>query len=253
MNRFFCIFFVFFLFWCNMCNIFAQGYYADIIIDVDDKGRTSITGSTNYLFFENVSLSDDFTSKIDGNWLFNISSDVVFSDFVYRLNLPEGVDVNYIKTTKNFRIDDSGDGIALVGSGSNRNLEVVVQYSIDNDVYDSLDGNVYLIAFFSGVGFFFVLFLSFAIYRRYFDKTKQEIVIENAGDVIERFHYDNLTVRQKKIVDLLSENEKLTQTQISRMLDIPKSSVSRNVSTLEVKGFVQREESGISNFVFLRK
>jgi len=63
-----------------------------------------------------------------------------------------------------------------------------------------------------------------------------------------------LNDRQKQIIKLLIEVKRpLTQTEIQRELKIPKAAVSRNISTLERKGLIEKEQIGMSNRISLKK
>jgi len=52
---------------------------------------------------------------------------------------------------------------------------------------------------------------------------------------------------------LIKEKRPLTQAEIEKELKIPKASVSRNIRTLELKGRIEKEKTGMSNMIKLRK
>jgi len=88
----------------------------------------------------------------------------------------------------------------------------------------------------------------------YFLKKKdtEEISKEINETVYDDFR--GLSDRQKKIMDLLiDKNRPLSQTTIQKELDIPKAAVSRNISSLELKGLVEKENIGMSNLIRLKK
>ena len=52
---------------------------------------------------------------------------------------------------------------------------------------------------------------------------------------------------------LIEKKRPLTQTVIQKELNIPKAAVSRNISSLELKGLVEKEKIGMSNLIRLKK
>jgi len=84
--------------------VYAQDYYADIEINVDDAGFVTINGQTNHpnLLIEN---SPIYTSKKQDYWLLNITLNEEFSEYVYSVDLPTSASINYIKSSGFFRIE----------------------------------------------------------------------------------------------------------------------------------------------------
>ena len=69
-----------------------------------------------------------------------------------------------------------------------------------------------------------------------------------------RKNLKGLSDRQKNIINLLIEKDRpLSQTIIQKELNIPKSAVSRNISSLELKGLIEKENIGMSNLIRLKK
>ena len=55
-------------------------------------------------------------------------------------------------------------------------------------------------------------------------------------------------------MNLLIESERpLTQKEIQDELKLPKSAISRNIHSLELKGFIEIEQLGMSNLIRLKK
>lgn len=230
-------------------SVSAEKYYADIDIVVDDSGLVDIEGITNYpnLLVKN---SDVYTYKKQSYWLLNISTENVFSDFIYRLTLPEGTSINYIKASGFRGIEEESGNLIVTGSGGNESLSIVVQYQIDKaNVFGSLDTNILLIFV------LLILFLSgLLIYLIYLNKRKKDIDSKPPSNKDFEYNLRGLTNRQKEIVKLLIETKRpLTQTEIQKELNIPKAAVSRNIHSLEVKGFVDIEKVGMSNRIRLKK
>ena len=73
-----------------LVQVSAQGYYADVVMDVSDAGTVFISGTTNHPALD-VPRSDEFTSKHGKYWLLSIDLNGVFSDYVFSLKLPLGL------------------------------------------------------------------------------------------------------------------------------------------------------------------
>lgn len=242
-----------FIFFSSIIFGFSTEYYADVEIFVDETGKTSILGKTNYDDLI-VSNSQKFTSKNGELWIFNLSVSEEFSNFIFELNLPSSAQTNYIKTTPNFRIakgDD--DNIKIIGTGENRELNILVQYSFED--LDNVDDEP-----FSYLGYYWsffilggVVFLVWIFRGVKFGVSKISEEISELES--EKLDLDslNLNDRQKEIIDILKEHGKISQKNLTKMMNIPKASVSRNVQSLSSRGVVEVSKSGITNFVSLKK
>ena len=107
----------------------AADYYADIEAEVDETGFIVIKGDTNHpsLLTEGT---EEHTSKKQSYWLFDISTEEIFSNYFVLLSLPEGASVNYVKSSGNFRIESVGKGLAVRVFGENEKMSIKVQYQI---------------------------------------------------------------------------------------------------------------------------
>ena len=227
----------------------AKEYYADITIDVDTSGFVTINGISNHpdLLIENT---ERYTSKKQSYWLLNITKNEPFSDFLYVVTLPLGSSINYLKSSGSIRIEEEEGNLIVKGFGQNTSFSVVVQYqtektSAEGTIFELNQSLIIIIAFIvSGV---LVLVLFFVRSKA---KTKKETTTaDNVEDYLK-----GLTTRQKKIMKLLMEsNSTLTQSDIQKELNMPKAAVSRNISSLELKGRIEKEKVGMSNFIRLRK
>ncbi len=222
----------------------AENYYADLTIDVDEYGFLTIDGITNYpdLLEKNT---ENYTSKKQSYWLLNITKEGNFTDFVYVLTLPEGSSINYIKTTGSIRIGEDQGKLIIRGFGENELFSIQVQYQIeqstDNEFF-SFDPVLLIIIIFIII----IIIILFKIFIKERVKTKE--IVENGYD------FKGLNQRQKQIMKLLIDNKMpLTQTDIQKMLNIPKAAVSRNIRGLELKGLIEKEQIGMSNLIRLKK
>lgn len=219
---------------------YAQNYYADIDIEVDDAGFVTIEGETNYpnLITENT---ENYTSKKQSTWLLEIKNDEIFSDYVYRVKLPSSASVNYVKSSGVFRIENDNGNIMINGFGQDEKLSIIIQYSLKKESESNL------VFVFSIIILIVIGFVAFALIKKRKPKKK---AVENKEVVYDK---TGLSVRQKEIIDLLlRENKPLTQAKIQKEMNIPKASVSRNLRSLELKGLIEKEKAGMTVMIKLR-
>ncbi len=234
------------LFIVGFPSVFAEEYYADINIEVDNFGFVKIDGTTNHpdLLANDTEI---YTSKNQGYWLLNISKEEIFSDFVYVLTLPKGSSINYLKSSGSIRIEEDEGNLVIRGFGENKTFSVVVQYQTErlseNNVL--IDNNLIFII----VIFIVLIAVIIILIILKNDKNSKEI-IESTGEI----NLKGLNERQKKIIQLLKETDRaMTQTDIQKELKIPKAAVSRNILGLERKGLIEKEQIGMSNLIRLKK
>ncbi|MDH7507004.1 MAG: winged helix-turn-helix transcriptional regulator [Candidatus Thermoplasmatota archaeon] len=222
----------------------AENYYADLSIYVDQYGLTTIEGVTNHpdLLTKNT---ENYTSKKQSYWLLNLTKEEVFSDFVYVINLPQGSSINYVKTTGSFRIEDENGKLILKGFGENEPLSIIIQYQIKKPVQNEfIEPDFVLLTLITVIIILIIVLISLFIKER---KTTNETKENN-------YDFKGLNQRQKQIMKLLVENKApLTQTEIQKMLNIPKAAVSRNIRRLELKGLIEKEQIGMSNLIRIKK
>jgi len=238
----------FLLFQFFTCPISASDsdYYADITIDVDSSGFVTIEGITDYpdLLTQN---SESYTSKDQSYWMLNITIDNTF-DFVYDLTLPKNSEINFIKSTGQIRIQDENGRLKINGYGLNESLSIVVQYSIKRfDTSDNAQNNLSIIFIASGIiGLIIVLFVSVSNI-----KGSNKGLFSKDDTIV---NYKGLSERQREIMELLvKENRSMTQTEIQKKLNMPKSAVSRHIISLELKDLIEKESIGMSNLIRLKK
>lgn len=264
-KSFFSIFyFILFLFLLN--NIFAQTYYADIDIYVENDGKVTIKGLTNYEPYQNILNSQQFTSKNGEYWILDLNSNETFDSYLFNLYLPNGAVLNYIKTTKNIKFDEKDGKKLIIGKDINKQFRLLAQYKILDDTktgQTSLFSNQVLL--FVIIGMFFLLMVLLIII--YFNLRIKHIISNknnnnNSNNTIsndineeiikEKYDYSILPQRQKDIINILKEKSKITQKELENLMQIPKSSVSRNLRTLEIKGIIEKEQIGQTNYISLK-
>ena len=264
---------------------FGQNYYADIQIYVENDGSTTILGNTDFPLFNNSTNVQTFTSK-DGNlWTLNISTTEVFDNFVFELNLPENANINYIKTTPNFRIETENNRIKIIGIGENKPFTLLVQYKVNPVSKFFSEKNILfgLIVFFI-ISLLIIIFVGFRIVKKLKLNLRDEIekLKKRATNVTNaKLHINNkennkeskpvqkvqplnikekekpsidLTLfspRQQDIIKILQGKDKITQKELESIMKIPKSSISRNIQTLVIKGIIKKENVGLTNYISL--
>lgn len=229
----------------------AVDLYADLEITVDNAGFVSISGNTNYndLLVENAG---EYTSKTNNLWTLNITKNIIFSDFVFSIILPEHAMILSVVSNGTTLISEESGNLVIKGYGINQSLSIVIEYQT-NKILETV-GTVEL-DFFSMmiIACIIVLVICFLLVLLIVDKRKKPIISLKQDDVSPT-DFKGLNERQKKILILLQKsNVGLTQTDIQRELNIPKAAVSRNIRRLELKGLIEKEQIGMSNIIRLKK
>ena len=222
----------------------AQSYYADLEIEVNQYGFTTIDGITNYpdLLEKNT---ENYTSKKQSYWLLNLTKEGIFSDFVYVLTLPEGSSINYIKSSGFIRIEENQGKLIVKGFGENEPFSIVVQYQIEKSTWEEFIKLDFVFLIFLVVIIILIVMLVSLFLK---ERTKTIDIKVDGND------FKGLNQRQKQIMRLLTDNKMpLTQTDIQKMLNIPKAAVSRNIRGLELKGLIEKEQIGMSNLIRIKK
>ncbi len=212
----------------------AQPYYADIEIDVDNSGFTTITGSTNHpgLIAEDT---PEYTSKTDSNWLLNITKTGEFSNYVYRLTLPSSSSINYVKSSGQFRIEQTGSKMAVKGFGQEKPFYIIVQYSLNKTKNTQIALYIILAAI--------AIITLIALRKKLPNPIKEK----------ETYKLKGLTARQKQIAELLIKAQKpMTQSEIKDTLKLPKASISRNIKSMELKGTIEVEKAGMTRIIKMK-
>ena len=249
-KRLFILFFL--IFFC--LNVVHAQKYADIAIDVFNDGRVSIGGATNYEGFKELGSTQKFTSKDGEYWLLNISTNEIFDKYVYQLKLPENSQINYVKSEGSFRIRSKNSRIEVIGTGENEEFNVLVQYKID---YQNISwSNNFAFIIYGGVlGLIILVAILLFLFKNNL-RNKKEILQKNNLTNSDKVQKDKIdielfTPRQRDILKILLKDKRITQKELENQLNIPKSSISRNIKTLEIKGIIKKEKVGQTNYLLL--
>ncbi len=203
--------------------------YADVIFHVGNDGVVTISGNTNYEGFKGT--TNKLTSKQGDFWILNITSPN-FEEFVYSIELPQNSVINYIKSDTPVRIEDKGS-IVVTSTGTKEKVNIVIQYSISKGNSNSLLTWI--------IGIIAIIVIVGIIY--YIKNPKKPSTPEK------ELNRDLYTDRQLMILDYLKEHGTVTQAHLEKDLNLPKSSLSRNIQTLVQKGIIFKETKGMSNVI----
>lgn len=254
---------------------FSNEIYGDLSIKIDEFGKTTILGTTNYEDLI-VTDSDEFTSKKGSVWTFELSVPEEFSEFIFELELPSKTQINYLKTTPTFRITSGeNDNIKIIGTGENRNLNILIQYVFDDEV-ESFSVFGYYFSYLI-LGLVVLLIILFVIYKKIKSNKVTKYIKNQVNDnleiIEEKLNEDNinrndnndkkneeidylkfnLNQRQLRIIEILKQFGEISQKDLETELNIPKASVSRNLQSLSNKNIIIIRKNGISNIVSLSK
>ncbi|MFW6286250.1 MAG: helix-turn-helix transcriptional regulator [Nanoarchaeota archaeon] len=241
---------IFFLFLILISSntIFASNY-ADIKIDITTDGRTNIDGTTNYNNFKNISNSQQYTSKQGKYWIFNLTTNETFSQYIYELYLPINSQINYIKTSNEFNIETQSERIIIKSFGENKKINILVQYKINynqnNSNFYSTNNIILFVIFVITITILFFIFIKI--------KSNKKNISQYNNKNNNKIDLELFSQRQQDILKILIKEKKITQKEIEKKLNIPKSSISRNIKTLKIKGIIRKERVGQTNYIILIK
>jgi len=228
--------------------ICAEEYYADVDINVDNSGFVTIDGITNHPDLL-INYTELYTSKKQSYWLLNITKEDIFSDFVYSIVFPIDSSINYVKTSGSMRIEEDQGKLIISGFGQNKTFSIIVQYQVKKTAEIIMTNYLYLLITIIIIGLIVFIVVFYYFFKK---KVTEKILKEINEDAYDEFR--GLSDRQKKIMELLNtKNRPLSQSAIQKELNIPKAAVSRNISSLELKGLVEKENIGMSNLIRLKK
>ncbi|HLC47143.1 MAG TPA: winged helix-turn-helix domain-containing protein [Candidatus Nanoarchaeia archaeon] len=223
---------------------FADTFYADSLISIDSAGMAIISGRTNHPALQ-AQTTDKLTSKKESYWTFNLSlpEDELFSDYVFTITLPEGSAINYVKA-ENFRIETGKNKITVTGTAKDSPFSVIIQYQASAQ---SQKQWTYFI-----IGPVFLFFAVTMIYFTYL-KFRQKQGMKEKTIPSPAYDPELLTPRQQDIMKIIVESRKaVSQARICEQLDLPKSSVSRNIDALVRKGLLKKDRVGMSTMLSLK-
>ncbi len=212
--------------------------YADISLLIDERGDVLISGIDSSNTLLRGEKTPQYTSKEGKYWTINFSSEIAYETFIFETTFPKGAQINYIKTTPNFRIDEDQGNLKIIGTGTNKPITLIVQYEIDDTLEKKYSQYLWI---------FLLLLLGMIFgYGVSVSYKKKRVKAFVKGE------YENLNERQKEILSILQEG-KITQKKLEESMQIPKASISRNVKTLCLRGYIEKKQIGNTNYLSLKE
>lgn len=213
--------------------VLAQSYYADIEISVNENGVAVITGLTNHPQLM-IGETEEYTSKEGRYWMLNVTFNEVFDYYTYKVTLPKGAVINYLKTPASVSISEEAGQISLASIGNNETFYVIMQYSIKREFFD------YYLLLIPIITFCAVLIVLVIKKRGLLNKKK-------------KIDYSLLTEREALIIKLIKKKGRVNQKTLVKELKIPKSSISRNINSLIRKELIIKQKKGFSNIIMIKE
>lgn len=227
---------------------FAVEYYADVELDIRENGELVMSGLTNHPSLEGF--TQEFTSKKGSLWTLDISLNESFEDYVFAVHLPDGASLTYVKG-KNINIATSDNHVVVKGFASNAPFSIFAQYklsSVSNLNFSARNVGLGL------AGLILFIFVGWLLVKNKAVKsTRLNQEVESRHKLEKHFddsRLDDLSERQLAIMKLLKKGS-LTQKSIEKTLNLPKSSISRNIESLRRRGLIKKEHKGLVNRISL--
>ena len=230
-------------------SVFGEELYADVSFEVSEGGDVTISSLTNSPAFAD-GVTQDLTSKDGKVWSLNISDSQIYIDIYYEISLPANAEINFLKSSVSSRIYVANGIPKVKGFGTNDTFDIFVQYELVSHDDFSLSngfvvfGFIVLIVMFM----FFLYFFNFKGFKRSDRRATKSNHIDSLSQNVM-----NLEQRQQDILRVITQRGKMTQKQLADELSLPKSSVFRNIRSLEQKGLIRKERMGMSTIISLVK
>jgi len=211
----------------------------DLIIKINNQRYSNISYTTDLLTInidpnlsnidlEIIYLTDYYTSKSESLWYVNYSSRYLEKIDKITLTLPKDAQTKDLTNISSAKVINGQMVITLLDS-----KEINIYYTLV-----SLKKRNY---------YFLLILLIIPIYFLLIKKKKRKRSEKKDDSLLL-----GLNENEQKIVKLLlDQKEGLTQKQISLKLFLPKGTVSRNITKLVDKGYLEIKKYGVSNKVFL--
>lgn len=226
-----------------------ETFYADIQGTLDESGTLALSGITNHPVLA-VESTQRFTSKQGTLWLLNISPEGIFSDYIWTITLPQRSQITYIKTDAQIRISSEQDRTVIRGTGTDEPMDIVIQYTTNAqpeiaDVASIISIGVLILAILTGI----VLW-----YARGYPRRRNAPAMHEQDTKDPWYDTSLLPARQRAIVAMIEKGGgKIAQSKLDNELDMPKSSLSRNVASLVRRGILARHRLGMTNVLAINK
>lgn len=243
--------FVLLLFALLLCaGVASAQYYADVVLQVAPDGSVAITGVSNHPLLQ-PGTTQTLTTKNGEHWIFNLTIPETLQDYVIKVKLPKGASLNYVAAKNGVDIS-SEDGVVTVSRvGSNSSVTILIQYKL---VAQQSANNLISILIWIGLVFVVGVLAALAKRKSKFTQKRKALQTQRAEGIAPEI-LDSLPQRQREIVLLLvkASHYTLTQKQLEERINIPKSSISRNVDALVRRGLIRKTQAGMTNTITLHE
>ena len=225
------LFFFICLFFFN--NVFSQGYFGDFNFEIKDDNSINSELNTNNDKLNSKNF-ENFITQDEKNFIFNFTHNEFFSVFIYTIIFPQDTKINYMDLGENFNIEIVDNKIVISGFLEEVKPKIYIEYEHESS---STFKNYFML--FSLI--IFILCVLSSLY--YYIKIKK---IKN--------NRDHFPKRQQDILEILDKNNgKISQDDLNKIMLIPKSSISRNIHSLEQKSIIKIERFGHRKWIFKNK
>ncbi len=155
--------------------------------------------------------------------------------------MPKNIQINYINSPNPVRITNKDNRIQIISTGQDQNIQIKIQYKKNNfkETYNY---------FWVGLIFGIIATMCFLVLFFKNKKHRNNKEPEQVTDTL----LEELSDRQKEIIDILNSKKIVTQHYLLKELKIPKSSLSRNLKSLETKEIIEIKRYGITNIILLK-
>lgn len=218
----------------------AEAYYADVKIIILENGDAVIEGISNHPMLQEGTYSG-YTSKEKTVWTINISPEGAFSDYLVEIHFPRNSFLSYLKMPSILSIGEDAGSVIVTSSGSDSEFFAIAQYQTNTGKEDyTAYASLALFGLSAAIVFFWFLFMR-----------KNGRTVDSCNP---SYNPDSLTERQNKIMDIIMRNNgSITQSQLQKLVGLPKASLSRNVDGLIRKGILTKEQKGMTNLICIKK
>lgn len=258
-----------------------ERYFGDFLIEVSPMGTINIIGDSNYDSLSNVIGSEDFTYKNKDLWILNITTNENFEYYVYEIRMPKGTEIVNLNDRSRAKIFNR-DKLIILGDGKDEKVDIYVEYRID--YAQAYENTIFTIGYVIGILLsLLIVFYLIVLFKKNknlskiksnennleFPETKNSENIEDSTNInvlnlnesvkiktnenkfTKKLNFDVSIYpkRQQDIINILLSKNKISQRELEIMMEIPSSSISRNVKSLISKKIVIKERIGHTNYL----
>ncbi|MEM4499982.1 MAG: winged helix-turn-helix transcriptional regulator [Candidatus Woesearchaeota archaeon] len=213
-------------YWFIFVFFFYSAYalkYADVNIYLDDLSLKK-EGNANFDIFNNVELI-----KSDNVYTFRLSND--FLDYyIIKIFLPKNARILHYESYPDLSIFAQDSQLVLMMYGKNSSISLNVSYSVE--INRKNFNYLYLIVI-------VLILLGILFYMKIRRRSEFDLSL--------------LPEKEKLIMQIVVKKGKITQSELQRIINIPKASLHRHLKNLKIKGYVEIVPYGMTNLIVFKK